>query len=64
MMMTHISLLEILDDYGGLLMYILLVKAFPYSEPYNNKFNYIRNPFKAVVDAYNGTVSFYVWDEQ
>jgi len=38
-------------------------QAFPYSEPYNNKFNYIRNPFKAVVDAYNGTVNFYVWDD-
>jgi uncharacterized membrane protein (UPF0182 family) len=38
-------------------------KGFPYSEPYNGDFNYIRNPFKAVVDAYNGTVNFYVWDE-
>jgi uncharacterized membrane protein (UPF0182 family) len=38
-------------------------KGFPYSEPYHDKFNYIRNPFKAVVDAYNGTVQFYVWDE-
>ncbi|MGQ9607989.1 MAG: UPF0182 family protein [bacterium] len=38
-------------------------KHFPYSEPYYNKFNYIRNPLKAVIDAYNGKVDFYVWDE-
>jgi hypothetical protein len=38
-------------------------KGFPCSEPYHDKFNYIRNPFKAVVDAYNGTVDFYVWDD-
>jgi len=38
-------------------------KSFPYSESYHDKFNYIRNPFKAVIDAYNGDVNFYVWDE-
>ena len=40
-------------------------KGFPYSEPYRSReFNYIRNPFKAIIDAYNGTVAFYVWNEE
>jgi len=35
----------------------------PYSEPYGGgKFNYIRNPVKAVVDAYTGEVKLYVFD--
>ncbi|MFC1717528.1 UPF0182 family protein [Candidatus Poribacteria bacterium] len=38
-------------------------KHYPYSQPYHNKFNYIRNPLKAVINAYNGQVDFYVWDE-
>jgi len=36
---------------------------FPYSEPFNNSFNYIRNSVKVVVDAYNGSVDFYVSDD-
>ena len=39
---------------------------YPYSEPYTgqvNSTNYIRNSVKVVVDAYNGTVDFYVVDE-
>lgn len=35
---------------------------FPYSEP-NRGINYMRNPVKATVDAYDGTVTFYVVDE-
>lgn len=35
---------------------------FPYSEPYQNEFNYIRNSVKVVVDAYDGSVRFYVAD--
>ncbi|RUR85158.1 UPF0182 family protein [Chlorogloeopsis fritschii PCC 9212] len=35
---------------------------YPYSDPGNNRFNYIRNSVKVVVDAYNGTVNFYVAD--
>jgi uncharacterized protein len=35
---------------------------YPYSAPGNNDFNYIRNSVKVVVDAYNGSVSFYVAD--
>ncbi len=42
---------------------------YPYSEPYQESKqgikapNYIRNSVKAVVDAYNGNVSFYIVDE-
>lgn len=38
---------------------------YPYSEPYSeNRVNYIRNSVKAVVDAYNGDVTFYVADPE
>jgi uncharacterized membrane protein (UPF0182 family) len=36
---------------------------YPYSTPWNGRFNYIRNSVKAVVDAYNGSIDFYVFDE-
>ncbi|MGD1854075.1 MAG: UPF0182 family protein [Leptolyngbyaceae cyanobacterium] len=35
---------------------------YPYSDPGGQPFNYIRNSVKVVVDAYNGSVSFYVAD--
>ncbi len=38
---------------------------FPYAQPYKKAFdriNYIRNAAKAVVDVYNGSVSFYITD--
>ena len=35
---------------------------YPYSDPGNNEFNYIRNSVKIVIDAYNGDVDFYVID--
>jgi uncharacterized protein len=34
----------------------------PYSTPFERKFNYIRNSVKAVVDAYHGTLEYYVFD--
>jgi len=34
--------------------------SYPYSDPGDNEFNYIRNSVKVVVDAYNGKVNFYV----
>lgn len=38
---------------------------YPYSEPYDKEGNnYIRNSVKAVVDAYDGTVAFYIADEK
>ena len=39
---------------------------YPYSEPYTdeiNSTNYIRNSVKVVVDAYNGSVDFYIVDD-
>ncbi|HSU19196.1 MAG TPA: UPF0182 family protein [Acidobacteriaceae bacterium] len=41
--------------------------SYPYSTHYglgDNSTNYIRNSVKAVVDAYNGTVTFYVFDNE
>jgi uncharacterized membrane protein (UPF0182 family) len=40
---------------------------FPYSKHHDvagNTLNYIRNSVKVVIDAYNGTASFYVFDNQ
>jgi len=39
-------------------------KYLPYSTPINKGINYIRNSIKAVVDAYNGNVYFYISDPQ
>ena len=36
---------------------------YPYSDPMDDTFNYIRNSVKVVVDAYNGGVHFYIADE-
>lgn len=33
---------------------------YPYADPGRNSFNYIRNSVKVVIDAYNGTVKFYI----
>ncbi|BBD59909.1 hypothetical protein NIES2109_27000 [Nostoc sp. HK-01] len=35
---------------------------YPYSDPNNEGINYIRNSVKVVIDAYNGTVNFYIAD--
>lgn len=35
---------------------------YPYSEPGSLEFNYVRNSVKVVVDAYNGTVNFFIAD--
>jgi len=37
---------------------------YPYSEPYKSGLNYIRNSVKAVIDAYDGSVTFYVTDPE
>jgi uncharacterized membrane protein (UPF0182 family) len=39
-------------------------RTYPYSEQFRGQFNYIRNPIKAVVDAYNGSVDLYVVDDK
>ena len=38
---------------------------YPYSEPFSSesKTNYVRNSVKVVIDAYNGTTSYYIVDE-
>ncbi len=36
---------------------------YPYSQPVNGGINYIRNSIKIVIDAYNGSMKFYVIDE-
>ncbi|RAP31555.1 UPF0182 family protein [Candidatus Marinamargulisbacteria bacterium SCGC AG-343-D04] len=41
-----------------------LSKNFPYAEPFNGAVNYIRNSVKVVIDAYDGTVDFYLMDEK
>jgi uncharacterized protein len=35
---------------------------YPYSDPGNYEFNYIRNSVKVVIDAYNGSIFFFVAD--
>ena len=35
---------------------------YPYSDPTEQGFNYIRNSVKVVVDAFNGSLTFYIWD--
>lgn len=35
---------------------------YPYSESYNSEFNYIRNSVKAVIDAYDGRLTYYLVD--
>ncbi len=41
-------------------------KYYPYSQPYrfnNQSVNYLRNSVKVVIDAYEGTTTFYLYDE-
>jgi uncharacterized membrane protein (UPF0182 family) len=37
---------------------------YPYSQPYYERFNYIRNSVKVVTDVYNGDMTFYVVDTE
>ncbi|UCB45680.1 MAG: UPF0182 family protein [Spirochaetota bacterium] len=52
--------------YDGKLFWMLdaytVTDRFPYSEPHRDRYNYIRNSLKIIVDAYTGDVSFYVID--
>ncbi len=57
---------------GGRLVWIqdafTVTNMYPYSQPYGRPYvreaNYIRNSVKATLDAYDGTVTFYVWDTE
>jgi len=37
---------------------------YPYSQPYQGHFNYVRNSVKVVIDAYNGDMTFYIVDTE
>jgi len=37
---------------------------YPYSTPLKGYFNYIRNSVKVIIDAYNGTMDFYIVDQK
>ncbi len=37
---------------------------YPYSQPIEGGINYIRNSFKVVIDAYNGTTDYYLVDDE
>ena len=39
-------------------------ELYPYSDPGEHPYNYIRNSVKVVMDAYNGTVTFYIADQK
>jgi len=41
-----------------------VTQRYPYATPWNGRFNYIRNSVKAVVDAYDGSVDYYVFDPE
>jgi uncharacterized membrane protein (UPF0182 family) len=49
---------------GGRLVWMIdgytLSSNFPYSSPTNSDFNYIRNAVKVTIDAYDGTVTYYM----
>jgi uncharacterized membrane protein (UPF0182 family) len=53
---------------GGRLVWIYdaytSTNHYPYAQPATTVFNYLRNSVKITVDAYDGTTSFYVADDQ
>ena len=59
-----------LDHYSYILDAYTTSQNFPYSEAYQGSLpnfrgqNYFRNSVKAVVDAYNGSVTFYIFDRR
>ncbi|MGP0088370.1 MAG: UPF0182 family protein [Xanthobacteraceae bacterium] len=56
------------DHYSYMLDAYTTSENYPYSEAYQGSlpafrgYNYLRNSVKAVIDAYNGSVTFYVFD--
>ncbi len=55
----------VINDDGRLIWMIdayTLSDKFPYATPTANRFNYIRNAVKITLDAYNGTVDYYIAD--
>ncbi|WP_066496407.1 UPF0182 family protein [Abyssisolibacter fermentans] len=59
----------VINEEDGKLYWIIdgytTTNKYPYSQKYKNyNFNYIRNSVKVVIDAYNGTTKFYVFNEE
>jgi uncharacterized membrane protein (UPF0182 family) len=60
----------VLDEEDGKLYWVIdgytVSDRYPYSKPYSeeDKINYIRNSVKVVIDAYNGTTKYYVFDDE
>ncbi|HEY7289411.1 MAG TPA: UPF0182 family protein [Vicinamibacterales bacterium] len=60
----------VISDEGRLLWVLdgyTMSDSFPYARHYrlnNDRINYLRNSIKAVVDAYDGTTTFYVFDDE
>ena len=55
----------IITDQGRLVWMLdayTLSNKYPYAKPFNRNINYIRNAVKVTIDAYDGTVKFYVMD--
>ena len=58
------------DHYSYILDAYTTSENFPYSEAYQGSlrdfrgYNYLRNSVKAVIDAYNGSLTFYVFDRR
>jgi len=58
------------DHYSYILDAYTTSQNYPYSEAYQGSLpafrgqNYVRNSVKAVIDAYNGSVTFYVFDQR
>ena len=58
------------DHYSYILDAYTASENYPYSEAYRGSlpvfrgYNYLRNSVKAVIDAYNGSVTFYVFDRR
>lgn len=56
----------VISDEGRLYWFLdayTISDDFPYSTPLGNRVNYIRNSVKVVTDAYDGSLHFYVVDE-
>lgn len=56
----------VIDDHGRLKWIVDIYTTssyYPYSQPIGGGINYIRNSAKAVIDAYDGTVDFYITDQ-
>ena len=60
----------VLNQEDGKLYWIIdgytVTDKYPYSQPFSEEtdINYIRNSVKVVIDAYNGTTKYYVFDEE